>query len=332
MEKFVLKYILIALTCIVSYNAGNAQTAPADRMISVNISGCRLDEALQAIASAGGFSFSYNSDCIPFDSIVSIGVRNHKVRSVLRSILPARIQIKEKGNYVILTCKIPKNTRSRHNAGSTYIISGYIIDRYSGQRIPMASVYDKTNYALALTNDYGYYTIQVPGNTGAVRLMVSKKYYLDTVIVVKPADSIKDLCIQLTPQMERVPTIQPSEVYSGKSIEDIGIVNALVPDKQLNQTRNNPQKLKKGFNLSLVPGLSTNRLWSGNTTNVFALNILIGYSSGITGVEIGGLFNIDKSDVKGVQISGLGNIVGGRTEGVQAGGLFNFCLGKVYGP
>jgi hypothetical protein len=56
-----------------------------------------------------------------------------------------------------------------------------------------------------------------------------------------------------------------------------------------------------------------------------------GYTGGVNGVELGGLFNIDKKDVTFFQASGLFNIVGGAVTGVQLGGINNTVLDSVRG-
>jgi hypothetical protein len=56
-----------------------------------------------------------------------------------------------------------------------------------------------------------------------------------------------------------------------------------------------------------------------------------GYTAGLKGVEMGGVFNIEKKDVKGVQAAGIVNIVGGHVEGVQMAGSHNIVLDSVKG-
>lgn len=57
--------------------------------------------------------------------------------------------------------------------------------------------------------------------------------------------------------------------------------------------------------------------------------MLGGYTAGTNGLEIGGLFNIDKKDVKYVQAAGLFNAVGGQVKGVQIAGINNLVLDSV---
>jgi hypothetical protein len=70
---------------------------------------------------------------------------------------------------------------------------------------------------------------------------------------------------------------------------------------------------------------------SGQVINNFSLNIFGGYSGGVDGMELGGLFNIDKKDAQYFQAAGLFNMVGGNTNGVQLAGISNTVLKSVQG-
>ncbi|MCG8326363.1 MAG: STN domain-containing protein [Chitinophagales bacterium] len=83
--------------------------------------------------------------------------------------------------------------------------------------------------------------------------------------------------------------------------------------------------------ISLLPFLGTNTIYSEEITNNVSVNVLWGTNGGVDGVEIGGLVNNVKNDVAGMQIAGLGNTVGGDVEGTQVGGLFNVNKGKTSG-
>ena len=70
---------------------------------------------------------------------------------------------------------------------------------------------------------------------------------------------------------------------------------------------------------------------SSQIVNKGSLNVWGGYTAGVDGVEIGGIFNVNKKDVKKVQVAGMLNVVGGSVNGVQAGGLTNVVLDSVEG-
>ncbi len=74
---------------------------------------------------------------------------------------------------------------------------------------------------------------------------------------------------------------------------------------------------------SIVPGLGTNRKNANQTTNNVSVNLFVGASRGVNGLEVGGIMNAVSGDVKGVQVAGLGNHVGENVIGTQVGGLYN---------
>ena len=88
---------------------------------------------------------------------------------------------------------------------------------------------------------------------------------------------------------------------------------------------------EKPFQFSVIPGVSSQGKMSGQVVNNFSLNLFGGYTAGVKGLEIGGLFNLNKKDVRYLQAAGLFNIVGGSVTGLQAGGLQNTVLKNVKG-
>jgi hypothetical protein len=82
-------------------------------------------------------------------------------------------------------------------------------------------------------------------------------------------------------------------------------------------------------NVSLVPPLSVNAPFGYETRNVLALDLLVGNSAGLDGVELSGIGSRN-GDVRGVQIAGVGNWVhagayggAGEVRGVQLAGTVN---------
>lgn len=69
----------------------------------------------------------------------------------------------------------------------------------------------------------------------------------------------------------------------------------------------------KGFQLSLLPGVSTNGLESGRYFNKISLNLLSGISAGNYYFELAGLSNLSTNSAGGIQIAGLVNMIGSNT-------------------
>lgn len=88
---------------------------------------------------------------------------------------------------------------------------------------------------------------------------------------------------------------------------------------------------ERNVQLSLISPLGTNGFMSGHITNKFSFNAIGGYARGVNGVEIGGIYNVNKRDVRGFQCAGILNITGNNTHGFQIAGIANQNFGFVKG-
>ncbi len=88
---------------------------------------------------------------------------------------------------------------------------------------------------------------------------------------------------------------------------------------------------KRIAQVSVLPYISTNAFQSNEVTNNLSLNVLMGVSGGVDGMELGGFVNMVKKDVNGLQAAGIGNSVGRNVTGTQFGGLFNYTGGRARG-
>jgi hypothetical protein len=68
---------------------------------------------------------------------------------------------------------------------------------------------------------------------------------------------------------------------------------------------------------------------NANYVNDVSLNLFIGVSGGVDGMELGGFINVDRFFVRGFQAAGFGNSVGGYVDGVQVAGFYNVVGGDV---
>jgi hypothetical protein len=71
--------------------------------------------------------------------------------------------------------------------------------------------------------------------------------------------------------------------------------------------------MKRNFQFSLFPGISTNGIKSGSYFNKYSFNLFGGLSSGNAVVEIGIISNSNLKSSTGIQIGGLANIIGANS-------------------
>ena len=81
---------------------------------------------------------------------------------------------------------------------------------------------------------------------------------------------------------------------------------------------------KVPFAVGIFPPVNSNGTNAGNCINQFSLNLISGYSAGLTGFEFAGFSNTERDFVRGVQYAGFFNFVNGDFTGFQFAGFGNF--------
>jgi hypothetical protein len=350
------KVLLIVLLVWV-HTAGLSQGV-LQKNITLEVNNQRLDNVLEIISNAGDFYFSYNSGSVKKDSLVSLKAVNKKVQDILAQLFGDGYEFRESGNYIIIR-KAPVRMTLITQKGVTeekvYSVSGFVFNEKSGAAINQASIYEKTALSGALTNTDGFFKIRLKSSkASSAELTVSKEFYEDTTVKIQPrynqqltitmkpyelpgdmivvrpgdylvSDSVKAIPVAAMPMY--IPVRRDTDI-----VEKKGLGKLLLSGKQKIQTVNLKRFFTtRPFQVSFTPWLGTHGKLSGQVVNNFSVNILGGYTAGTNGLELGGLFNIDKKDVRYVQAAGLFNSVGGRVDGVQLAGINNLVLDSVRG-
>jgi hypothetical protein len=330
-----------------------------NKTLSLDVNRQRLDNVLEILSNRGNFYFSYSSSAIKKDSLVTASLNNKTVKEILNTILPNGYEYKESGNYLILRrapIKLTLVTNKAVTEDKFYVVSGYVLDDETGYMIHNASIYEKTLLASALTNEKGYFKLRLKSKSKTAALTVSKEFYEDTTVTIEPKYN-QQISITITPisEEDQITIIRPEDYFvpdslritvkkdsttttytyvkvDSSKVEATGFGKFLISSKQRMQSINLKKFFtERPFQVSLTPGLSTHGTMSSQVINNFSLNVFGGYSGGVNGIEIGGLFNIDKKDVQYFQAGGIFNIVGGTMNGMQIGGVSNTVLKSVKG-
>lgn len=287
----------------------------------------RVGDVLQQISNAGNFYFAYNGALIAQDSIVNLNVKSMPVRDVLDRLFDGKVDYKENEKYIILRYAVNQFTIEPDNittADNLYLISGYVVDIKTGKKVKQASVYEKRLLQSTLTDDEGYFSLRFKGEHASIVLTASKETYRDTALVFLSSINIK-------PAGYNDPDKEKGTLFEN-TIEELGIGKFFLSSKQRIQNINIPNFLANTpFQASLTPGLSSHGMMSGRVVNKVSLNIIGGYTAGVDGVEVGGVFNLSKGNVKTLQLAGAFNVVGGNVDGVQIAGLINSVQGSSKG-
>ena len=310
---------LLFFICIAT--TSYSQIPVLKREVSLSLDNASLEKVLITLANEADFNFSYNSQIINVDTLISLHVENSSVRDILDAILQPEIRYTVTGYHLILTKEIPKDERDKKNI--KYEIKGYIYDSETGEALVNVSVYDPDGLVAALSDTTGYYDLTLTSKYEQLNLFYSKKNFYDTLIIVQPADQSINLKLSRQYPDYDISTLKIMMPATYTPVEEVGIVQKFVTQQQRVQAENIDMINTRFVQVSVWPNAGTNLKMSGHVENKISLNILAGYSAGVKGVELGGLVNIDRKNVSGVQVAGLGNVVGGTTSGVQLSGIFN---------
>ncbi|MET0395157.1 MAG: STN domain-containing protein [Chitinophagaceae bacterium] len=349
-------FSLTAIAFLASLSVSFGQ-ALLTRNLSLDVRRQRLDHVLEILSNKGNFYFSYNSNSVNKDSLVTLNVVNKPVKDILTLLFSNAYEFRESGNYIIIRrapIRLVMVTKKGVVEEKIYSVSGFVYDEQSGIAVNEASVYEKKLLAATLTDHQGFFKIRLKSSKASfAALTISKEFYEDTTVQIEPRRDQEvtvtllpierqEQTVTVTPEDYLLPdsvgtgpvpdTLQPAPIPSADTVnvERTGMGRFLLSAKQKVQSLNLKHFFTtRPFQVSVVPGLGTHGRMSGQVINNFSLNILGGYTAGTNGLEIGGLFNIDKKEVRYVQVGGLFNVAGGEVLGVQVAGINNTVLDTV---
>ena len=313
---------LITILIFVSAQAPSQSKGPIlDRKVTLTLTNEKLPNALTRIAKEGGFSFSYNSSFIKEDEMISINATNKTIRDVLNEIFKGSMEFTEKSSHLILNKVVIRQSSS---GTTSVIISGYVENAVTKERIPDASVYDKKSITSVITDEHGYFRMKLESNDPSSSITVSKRNYRDTLVsIAGPGNQY--LTISITPL-----GIDSMLVKATTSARDTLKKEELtMPYADEPNTRNISDTLYRDIQISILPFVGTNGQLSGNVINNYSINMIAGYSLGTREIELGFFVNLDRGDVSWLQVAGIGNLVGRNVYGIQASGFFNVNGGET---
>jgi hypothetical protein len=316
------RIIFLFIACLFANDA--LAQSNLDRRVSINLKKVKLSDLLAEIGKRGNFYFSYGSDLIPSDSLVTIAVNNKPVNELLNELFKDEVAYKEAPGYVILRPApnrlklMPDNSDGPE---SVFDISGYVLDDRTGAAVSYASVYEKHLLVSTLTDEKGFFKLKLKAN-GAITLTVSKEMYKDTSV-----SFLSKVTIASRPR-----NYSYAADTGSTNTERSWLGRFLISSGMKTQAKNIGEFIADvPVQTSFVPGFGTHGLMSSQIINHFSFNVLGGYNAGVAGMELGGLYNLNKQDVKHVQVAGLFNVVGGNFTGVQLGGVNNIVYRNVVG-
>ncbi|MCF0039959.1 STN and carboxypeptidase regulatory-like domain-containing protein [Dyadobacter fanqingshengii] len=276
-----------------------------------------VSTVLKAVSDQGKFYFSYNSNIISGDSLVTLNAPQQTVKQVLDQLFGSKYQYREKGDYLII---LPAAREK------VFYISGHIFDQETQVAVDYASIYSRQLLVSTLSDDAGHFRLRIKDRTLPLSLTISKVGYGDTTIVINQESA--DMRINI---LQKAVDLDPLIVRYSEG-ESTWLGRFFLSAKLRAQSRNIGRFfVALPYQASLTPGLGTHGRMSSQVVNKFSLNLLGGYTAGVNGAEIAGGFNISKQDVRYAQLAGAFNVVSGDVTGVQLAGFLNHILDSLSG-
>ena len=293
----------------------------SDSQISIEFQQEPLLDALAKLNESTDKQLSFNPQILPKDRTVDRSFRDESVESVLDEIIGPGYEVKSISNYLIIQKKVVKKQKT------TYRISGGVSDAITGVKLQDVSIYEINSLESTLTDNVGSFQLKAKTGSDVATFLISKENYKDTVIQITNLRQFEAPIVLTKEKKSKLgKTIREKvKIYSN------GLAKFFTSDKVIKNARNVNMVDTRLAQISLVPALGTNRKMSSQIKNKFSLNIISGYSYGVRGLELGGVYNIAREEVRGAQIGGFGNTVGGEVHGLQMGGFINTTSDYVKG-
>jgi hypothetical protein len=323
------RLLFVVTACILLSAIGPRLFAQSllSRNISIHIKNRPLGVMLKTMEERGKFYFSYNSNLLKADSLVSLDADNWTIKEALDRLLMRRFEYKEATDFIILRyAPLQLNLLSEKTAteGEEFVINGFIVDEASGKRLPNASVYERNLLQSTLNDANGFFELKLKNTGMQVHLTISKELYKDTTITF-----LRDVNIT---RVTGKSVLYYALNDDPEGIETTSLGKLFLSTRQKIQAANLKGLIANApFQASAIPNVSTHGAMNGQIVNTVSLNAVGGYNAGVDGAEIGIIFNLDKGNVRSFQFAGAFNVVGGNVGGVQIAGLYNNVLGSVSG-
>ena len=323
-SRFTLISILFILFSAPFFSA-RAQSM-LDTPISVQADKKPLGKILEIMEQKGNFRFAYYSKLVAKDSLVSIHADQSTVKEVLDQLLKNKYEYKESKGFIILRyapLELALVLEKNSVVGDYQVVNGYITDVKTNKRIENASVYERNALQSTLTDKDGFFELKLKNIPQTIELTVVKENYKTITTIF-----LSEIKIQMGARKSNEDYVDGD--FS--AVERTGIGRFFISSRQKIQSLNLGGLISEvPVQASLIPSLSTRGMMNSQINSSFSLNLLGGYTGGVRGVEMAGLYNINRMNVHALQMAGLFNTVGGSVKGVQLAGIYNNVFGDLNG-
>jgi hypothetical protein len=274
-----------------------AQNDPLEKKATLSVQKESLENVLASITKQTGVRFSYNSQLVDPKTSVTVQAQNKTVREILSTILPATISYKKVGIYIVFSLVKEGNQISDN--------------RQAESRKQKAEI-EKKSFS--------------DNETIADSCLIS--------ISTKNIDSIRTENEEMT---KYIAELTPTDTTETTFVFAKDTQNVKIQEENIDFQEECTSKKSKPIQVSFVYPIGTD--WGQTAENSYqvSINVLGGVTGQTKGVEIGGVYNINRyssnAQVAGIfnqtqkgksmQFTSIFNV--GDTSCVQAAGIWNFA-------
>lgn len=320
-------YLFIFMLC--SFHWVRAQQKLATEIQMPAFAATTVGEIFQVLKEKQDVLFSFNGNILQTDSVIHTRAYQGNLYDYLDRIFGKEYSFKELGRHIIIQYtpqRMSVDFEVKTPNKNKVVISGYIKNIRTNNPISNASIFDRSALLSTLTDQNGYFELDVKKKSNLIAVNVSKETFRDTSVMV------------IFPIEARIGDKKKREYgYFEGYEEDHGLYRSfwgrvfLSPAQKIQSMNLGGMFLYSPYQISMTPGLSTHGFIRSQIVNKFSLNIIGGATAGVKGLELGGVFNINQYDMQGMQMAGVFNTVGGNVKGVQVAGVGNRVFAEVKG-
>lgn len=152
--------------------------SPLEVTVDFSVENTTIEEALFELINKSEVNITFNNDLLPAKEI-TLNLQGSSVRTILDEILKGtNLGYRAIGNQIAIFKKQPKEIKRK------YIISGFIEDAESGERIVGAGIYDNKSKIGVFSNEYGFFSLTLTeGEIELVGAYLGYQDFADTLIL-----------------------------------------------------------------------------------------------------------------------------------------------------
>lgn len=152
--------------------------------LSLSLRDASLETALNTLSEKAAIPISFSSELLP-QKRITVRFQRQSVAYILDHLLAgAQLSWQVVGNQIVVFKAPPVPVERRHT------ISGFLRDAASGEPLIGAAIWERRTGKGAATNEYGFFSLTLPGGEAVLRFSYTGYEYLETPLTLRRDTSI----------------------------------------------------------------------------------------------------------------------------------------------